>query len=68
MCQWGTNGWAIELAVCSDMLPITDPYVPLNIPNQVGVEASPFQIAVRRLEIDENVNRTHLRTHWLAVN
>ena len=33
-----------------------------------GVEKSPFEIAVRRLEVDENVNRARLVRHFLALN
>ena len=29
---------------------------------------SPFQIAAKLLEVDENVTRAHLRTNWLGVN
>ena len=35
-------------------------------PNQ-WVEKYPFKISANRLKIDENVNRAHLKTHWLAV-
>ena len=36
-------------------------------PTKLGVEQSPFQIAAKRSEIDENANRAHFRIHWLAV-
>ena len=39
--------------------PIPDTHVS-QPPNQ-GVEKSPFQISVKRLEVDENVFRTHFR-------
>ena len=32
-----------------------------------GVEKSPFQISTNRLEVDENVNRTPFKIHWLVV-
>ena len=32
-----------------------------------GVKKSPFEIAAKRLEIDEKVNREHFRTHSLDV-
>ena len=64
MCQWGANRnpWAYYRI---DLPP--DPNVTFNPPNR-GVAKYPFEIAAKRLEIDENVKRAHLRTHWLAVN
>ena len=38
-----------------------------NLQNGVGVEKSHYQIPANQLEIDKNVNRAHLRTHWLVV-
>ena len=45
--------------------PITAPTSSL-IPKP-GVEKSPFHISANRLEVDENVNRTHFRIHRLVV-
>ena len=61
MCQWGweligTRGQAIEWA-----------YPDLLTPKP-GVKNFHFQIAAKRLEIDDNVKRAHLITHWLAVD
>ena len=33
-----------------------------------GVENIPFQVAAKRLEIDENVNMVHSGIHLLALN
>ena len=46
--------------------PIIDPPRPPQ-PLKLRVEKSPIQISSNRLEVDENVNRSHFRTHWLAV-
>ena len=35
--------------------------------NALSDSPKPFEIAASRLEIDEDANRAHLRTHWLAV-
>ena len=40
---------------------------PSSTPKPGGVEKTPFQIAANQLEVVKNVNRTHLRTHWLAT-
>ena len=52
------HGWAIEWAYPGPQL--------LVIPKQ-EVEKSLFHITAKRLEINENVNRADLRTHWLVV-
>ena len=46
--------------------PILDPHV-YSTP-KLRVEKSPFEIAAKRLEIDENVNGAHLVRHFLAQN
>ena len=38
-----------------------------NLPN-LGFEGFPFEIAAKRLEIDENVNRACLIRHFLTLN
>ena len=43
--------------------PIPDPNVSLN--PKLG-RKDPFQIAVKRLEIDENINLAHFRTRCIA--
>ena len=41
---------------------------PTSTKNPKGwVENSPLQIVAKRLEIDGNFNRPHLRTNWLAA-
>ena len=57
MFQWGAN-WTIKWTYPSPQVPLA--------PN-LAVESPPFQIAVKRLEIGENVKRAHLRTLWLAA-
>ena len=49
--------------------PCSDSHLNLNVsPNHIlVVEKFLLQISVKRLEMDENVNRAHLRTHQLAV-
>ena len=47
------------------MFPSRPPHPPN--PSKPGVEKSPFQITANQLEIDEIVNRAHLRTQFLAV-
>ena len=47
--------------------PISDHHLPLN-PQTGGFEKSPFQLAVKQLEIDEIVNRARLMRHFLALN
>ena len=32
-----------------------------------GVKKSTFRISAYRLEVDQNGNRAHFRTHWLSV-
>ena len=41
------------------------PHFPLNPP--LGAEKSPIQISANRLEVDQNVDRTYFRIHWLVV-
>ena len=48
--------------------PIQDPPRPSNPQNRGGVEKCPFEIAAKRLEINENVNRPRLIRHFLALN
>ena len=57
-----THGWAIKWVK-------PEPHISRHTQNggEGKVEKSDFQIAAERLEINENVNRSHLRTHWLAV-
>ena len=47
------------------------PSPPPQTPNRGGgAEKSPFQMSANtanRLEVDENVHRTHFRIHWLVV-
>ena len=45
------------------------PWVPPN-PSNRRVKKIPFRISVKRLEVNENVNRAHLKKkkHWLAAN
>ena len=38
------------------------PNVPLN--PKLGIKNPHLEIVAKRLKMDENVNRTHLRTHW----
>ena len=45
---------------------ISNPNISSN-PN-LGIENSPFQIAVKRMEIDENMKRARLIRHFLALN
>ena len=47
------------------MGPSPTTYVPRIL--KPGVEKSPFQISVNRLEVVENVNLTPFRIYWLAV-
>ena len=55
----GTHGQAVEW---------TYPHPRVTFYPQTGeVEKPPFQISANRLELDENVNRTHFKTHWLVV-
>ena len=46
--------------------PIPDPHRPHNCPNR-RVEKSIFQISASWLQVDENVNRSHFRIHWLVM-
>ena len=54
----GTHGEDIEWAY-------PRPHVSPN--HQTGGQMSAFQIAAKRLEIDENVNRARLTRHLLAM-
>ena len=40
---------------------------PTHMVPQTGVEKSPFQISANGIEVNENVNRAHLRIPWLVV-
>ena len=53
----GTHGWAVEWAY---------PQPPRHPPKPGGRKV-PFTISANLIEIDEDVNRAHLRTHWLAI-
>ena len=44
-----------------------DPHILLTAKSE-GVEKAPSQIAAKRLDIDENVNRACLIRHFLALN
>ena len=55
-----TNGWAIKWAYPRH----TMSFLTLKL----GVEKSLFQIAPKRLEIDENVNRARWIRHFLALS
>ena len=46
--------------------PIPDPHRPL-LQTEAGVEQSPFQILVNRLEVDENDNGANFKIHWLVL-
>ena len=61
LCQWvaNRNPWARYWM--GQPRPL---YVSPNSRNR-GIEKSPFQISVNWLEVDENVNMAHFRTHWL---
>ena len=61
MCNWGANRnlWAGSWMGLS-----TAPTLPLT--HKPGVDKSPFQISANRFGVDENVNKAHIRTHWLA--
>ena len=48
------------------MGPFPKSQVPLN-PKPGGGQKAPFEFAASRLEVDENVNRTHFMIHWLDV-
>ena len=67
MCQWGA--YKEPMGRLSNR-PIPDTTYPRHVSHnpQTGVEKFPFQIAAKRLEIDESVNRTHLVRHFLALN
>ena len=41
---------------------------PRPLTHKPGLEKSPFEIASKRLEIDENVNRARLIRQFLALN
>ena len=55
MCQF-THGRATKCAH-------PDSYVPVSLKTWQSDEKSPFQIAAKPLEMDENVDGAHLRTH-----
>ena len=46
--------------------PIPNPHALLT--PKSGIKKSPFEIAAKRLEIDENINRARLIRHFLAFN
>ena len=55
----GINGRAIEWAY---------PRPPTSsLSAEPGTEIPPFQTSANQLMMDENANRAHLRTDWLAV-
>ena len=62
MCQW----WASRAGYPIGPSPSLD--VPLTPKSRVESKSPHFKSNAKRLEIDENGNRAHLRTHWLAVN
>ena len=49
---------------------IPDTHVILTLSSGVGrcIDKAPFQIAAKRLEIDDSVNRTRLISHLMALN
>ena len=47
--------------------PIPDPFASPNCPSKERVKKFPFQISTNRLELGQNVNSAHVRTHWLAL-
>ena len=63
MCKWGAKRNP-RVGDRTGLFPI--PTSPLTA--KLGVEKSPFQMAVKRLQIDENVKRTRLKRHFLALN
>ena len=49
------------------MRDITSKRAHVSLSPKPKVEKFPIHVAAKRLEIDENVNRTYLRVHWVAV-
>ena len=63
MCQWG----AIRNPLVGYRIGLSPTRASPPTPN-LGVEKSPFQIAAKRLEIDENTNRARLIKHFIVLN